>query len=687
MNRTFFVHGLAAVHSERPEVIVRAGTIYPRRLGAATLCVCLALLGPALAQAQSPVEIGKLSIEDLLNAKIDTVSKFEQRLIDAPASVSIVTADEIKKFGYRNLPDILRSVRGLFVNNDRNYSYVGVRGFSRPGDYDTRLLILIDGHRLNEPVFDSPGTGGDFILDVDLIDRVEVIRGPASSLYGSSAFMGIVNVKTKRGKDLDGMEVSGAGGGHSTYNGRVTYGKKLASELEFIASATGFGSDGNRRLFYQEFNDPATNNGVAEKRDGEAGRRFFASLAYKGVSLAAGHVTRKKEISTGSFGTVFNTENNTIDQRTFVDAKYEHEFANQVGVKLRAFYDTYDYTGHYTYDYSLPSLVKNKDFAWGRSLGTELQLSKAFFDKHRIILGGEFQYVLRQDLKNYDIDLYLDEKKSSRNWAIYLQDEFEILKELRLTAGVRFDQFSLSGNSAISPRLGLVYQPFDKTIFKLLYGHAFRAPNPYELFYSSPSFLPSGGLSPERTRTVELLMQQYLGYNIWGTANLYYQTSKDIITQIVEPITGFPQLQNAAGARQLGAEFELEGRWENGIRSRLSYAVQRTEDTETKLRVTNSPVHLAKFSGIVPLLPDRLFLGLEEQFTSGRKTIAGNTAAGFWLTNATLLSQNLFKGLEASASVYNLFGKKYSDPGAGEHVQDKIGQDGRSFRFKLTFRF
>ena len=268
-----------------------------------------------------------------------------------------------------------------------------------------------------------------------------------------------------------------------------------------------------------------------------------------------------------------------------------------------------------------------------------------------------------------------------------MQDEYEILKGLRLTAGVRFDHFSLSDNSAVSPRVGLVYLPFDKTVIKLLYGHAFRAPNAYELFYQSPSFLPSSGLNPERTRTIELLLQQHLGFNLWGTANLYYQKSKDIITQVVEPVSGFPMFQNASGVVQKGLEFELEGKWQNGIRGRLSYAVQRTEDTETKLRLTNSPVHLVKFNGVMPLIDDKLFLGLEEQYTSGRKTLAGNRIGGYWITNLTLFNQKLYKGLELSASIYNLFGKKYGDPGAGEHVQDVLRQDGRNFRFKLTFRF
>jgi len=646
-------------------------------------------LSEDIAWSQSlPADLTKLSIEELMNITIESVSKFEQKVVEAPASITIITSDDIKKFGYRNLPDILRSVRGLFVNYDRNYNYVGFRGFSRPGDYDTRILILIDGHRLNEPIYDSPGTGGDFILDVDLIDRVEVIRGPSSSLYGSSAFMGIINVKTKRGKDIEGVEVSGAGGRFSTYNGRLSYGNKFENGLELLVSGSGFGSDGDRRLFYQEFNDPTTNNGIAKNRDGEQGQSFFGSLSYKGFSLAAGYVNREKDVPTGSFETVFNAHSSTTDRKGFVDLKYEHEFAGNLGLKARTYYDNYYYKGLADYDYGLANLVRNKDFGWANTVGTELQITKTLFDKHKVIFGGEFQYVLRQDQKNYDIEVYLDERNSSRNWAVYLQDEYAILKGLRLTAGVRFDHFSLSDNSAVSPRVGLVYLPFDKTVIKLLYGHAFRAPNAFELFYQVPSnFLPSNGLGPERTRTVELLVQQYLGFNLWGTANLYYQKSKDIITQIVEPVSGLPMFQNAGGVSQKGVEFELEGKWQNGVRGRMSYAVQRTEDVDAKLRLTNSPVHLAKFNGVVPLMADKLFLGLEEQYTSGRKTLAGNQIGGFWVTNVTLFNQSVFKGLDLSASIYNLFGKKYSDPGSGEHEQDAIRQDGRSFRFKLTFRY
>jgi iron complex outermembrane receptor protein len=126
-------------------------------------------------------------------------SKYEQKVTEAPSSVSIITSSEIKKYGYRTLADILRSVRSFYITYDRNYSYVGVRGFGRPGDYNSRILLLIDGHRTNDNIYNQAFVGAEAIIDVDLIERVEVIRGPGSSLYGSNAFFAVINVITRRG--------------------------------------------------------------------------------------------------------------------------------------------------------------------------------------------------------------------------------------------------------------------------------------------------------------------------------------------------------------------------------------------------------------------------------------------------------------------------------------------------------
>ncbi|MBL8053883.1 MAG: TonB-dependent receptor plug domain-containing protein, partial [Nitrospira sp.] len=131
-------------------------------------------------------------------------AKYDQKVHEAPAAITIITAEQIRKYGYRNFAQILDSVPGLFTSNDRNYGYLGIRGFNRPGDYTSRVLLLIDNHRLNDAVFDQGGAGTEMPIDVDLIDRVEIIKGPGSSLYGTNALFGVVNVITKRGRDLKG---------------------------------------------------------------------------------------------------------------------------------------------------------------------------------------------------------------------------------------------------------------------------------------------------------------------------------------------------------------------------------------------------------------------------------------------------------------------------------------------------
>ena len=144
----------------------------------------LAAFSPAAGFAFSDrsQDLTEMSLEDLMNIPVMGASKYAQKLSEAPADVSIVTREEIKKYGYRTLADILRSVRGFYVTYDRNYSYLGVRGFNRPGDYNMRILFLVDGHRLNDNVYDCALIGTDFPLDVDLLDRVEIIRGPSYAL-------------------------------------------------------------------------------------------------------------------------------------------------------------------------------------------------------------------------------------------------------------------------------------------------------------------------------------------------------------------------------------------------------------------------------------------------------------------------------------------------------------------------
>jgi outer membrane receptor for ferrienterochelin and colicins len=240
--------------SYSPSRCRRAAFWFPRGLA---VLLCLALATPAGAVAgpppSDPGNLADLSLEDLMSLRVERVvsaSKYEQKVTQAPASVTIVTAEEIRQFGYRTLTDILRSVPGLYVTYDRDFSFLGFRGFNRPSDANSRVLLLVDGHRVNDDFYSAALVGREFILDVDVIERVEVIRGPSSSIYGSSAFLGVINVITKKGEAIAGTEVAAVGGSRETHGERITYGKRFGNDLDVALSGSLFDSAGERRLFY-----------------------------------------------------------------------------------------------------------------------------------------------------------------------------------------------------------------------------------------------------------------------------------------------------------------------------------------------------------------------------------------------------------------------------------------------------
>jgi outer membrane receptor for ferrienterochelin and colicins len=660
------------------------------------LFICLLLLlDPIVVYGnEKSADLTEMSIEELMQVTIATASKYEQKISEAPSSVSIVTASDIEKYGYRTLADILRSVRGLYTTYDRNYQFLGIRGFARPGDYNSRVLLLMDGVRLNDGIYNTAAIGTEFILDVDLIDRVEIVRGPGSSLYGSNAFFAVVNVITKKGEKLNGFEVSGDAGSFETYKGRISYGNKIKENIDMLLSATYYDSRGDDKLYYKEFDSPETNNGVAEDSDIDRFQSFFGKVTYNDFTLEGAYVKRKKLIPTAPYETVFNNNRtNTIDQSAFIDLKYSHTFPGNWDVLARITYAQYDYDGNYEYDYSEegdsgPHIVSNKDYSDSAWIGGEFQISKTFLGNHRLISGAEYRNIFRQDQGNYDEEVYLDSEEDSINWGVFIQDEFTILSNLILNAGLRHDHYSSFGGTT-NPRLSLIYHPFEQTVFKMLYGKAFRAPTAYELYYHDGYLRqkPNPDLDPETIDTYELVVEQQLGDNLRGTVSGYYYKIKDLISLVEDPADGLTVYNNTSEVEAKGIEVELEAYLKNGIQGRISYAYQETEDSESGQGLTNSPMHLAKLNLIIPLIQKKVFLGIEEQYTSKRKTLAGNKEDDFFITNVTLFSQNLLKGLKASASVYNLFDEKYSDPGSEEHVQDTIRQDGLSFRVKLTYTF
>jgi len=635
----------------------------------------------------SAEQLMQLSLEQLLNVDVVAASKFSQSAEEVPASVTVISRDDIRSFGYRTLADALSSVRGFSITSDRIYKNAGVRGFSPPGDFNDRLLVMVDGCRTNENVYDSGSLGSEAPLDLDLVERIEVIRGPGSSLYGSNALFGVINVITRKGADLGGGEVSLALARHGDDKERLSYGKRLENGADLLFSASRQRAAGPSL----QFPDVTAHGGMTSGTDFDRNQSVFAKFSQDGFSLAAAWSRRDKGSPSAYTGTVFNVPDNFLrDEMAFLDARYRHILDNGMQAEGRLFVGSYDYRGEYLYP-GAPDFL-NVDVANGRWWGGELKLLKSL-DRHRFTAGLEFQDNMRQDQANFDPGgvYWVDERHADRRWGLYAQDDYRLTEAVTLSAGGRYDRIG-GGNGTFSPRLAAVSRLAPGTVLKLLYGSAFRTPNSYEMYYAYPGYQAANAtLKPESIRTWEATLDHYLTKSLRLTLAAYLYRMNDQISQVVDPVSGLLQYQNQAEISGRGLEAGAESQFGNGARLSASLGLMETQDA-TGRWLDNAPRQLLKFNFTWPVA-ESWRLGLEGQAVSARAS--GNaTVPGYGLMNLTLL-RPLRDGWEVSASAYNLLDRRVQDPAAADPgitanygtVRTALPTDGLSWRLKAIRRF
>lgn len=642
--------------------------------------------------AQSEDDLALLDEDALLFQDIPSVysaSKHEQKVTEAPSWVSIVTAREISLYGYRTLSDILNSLTGFYINYDRNYGYLGERGFGLPGDYNTRFQLLINGHDAGDNIYNMAFIDQAMPLNVDLIERIEVVRGPSSSLYGSNAFFGVINIITKSGRDLGTTEITASLGSQGTWQTSVNYGERFSNGSEVLLSGSYYSSDGNTSLYYPEFDTPADNNGIAEDVDGDQNEQVFLQYSYEDFSLNFVHSSREKIVPTAAYGTEFNDpRNQTTDDRDYVDLKYQTLLDNEAELLLRFSYDQYTFIGDYLFDY--PPTVLNTDEAYGDSWGTEIQYSIHLGEMHHLIVGADYQSNFRQDQKNSDDDgtVYLDDQRDTGQWGVYLQDEYHLNDQWILNMGLRHDEFTITDDST-NPRLGLIYQLDTASSLKLLYGTAFRAPNVYELYYNDGGFVQKSPdmLLPEDIKSFELVYESNSRNGLHWVTSIYYNQIENLIVLQTDPADSLLVFQNVAEAETTGADFEISKKFENKLELTASLSTQKTEDVASGMELVNSPNNMLKLLMNMPVSGENVLAGFELQYQDERRTVAGDMTDAFMLANLNILSKELVRGLTLSVTVYNLFDEEYYYPASEEHTQDQIMQDGRLFRIKANYSF
>ncbi|ATQ78368.1 TonB-dependent receptor [Massilia violaceinigra] len=664
---------------------------------AAVFATALASTAPlAVAEPDHHQDLNALPIEQLLNLEIITASKFAQKISEAPSSVSVITAEDIRRFGYRSLADILRSVRGVYVTDDRNYSYVGTRGSGRPGDFNTRLLILVDGRRLNDMVFDQGAVGTEFPIDVSLVERVEFVPGPGSAMYGSSAFFGVVNVLTKTGATHQGTTVSASAASAGTRKARLASGFARANGIDLLLGASWLERKGSDQYF-PEYDDAAHNFGVARNLDHDGYKRAFAKLSWGSVAASAYLGRRTRGISTASYGQQFNDpRSRTVDEYASASASWQAALSPTLEVHAGVNLHRYRYQG--TYIYVPDSATVNIDAAESRTVASEVRLLSTAFRNHKIIAGAEYASDGKRMLSNHDLDPYtfsLLSDSPKKRAGVYLQDEFRLGERVILNAGLRHDHDD-EGGGVSNPRIALIVKAAAHTTLKALYGTAYRSPNAYERYYATNTgFKLNPALRPEHIKTYELIGEYFPSENFRASASVFQYRFTDLIALATDPLDSKLVQSNIDSARSKGAEFEAEWLRDDGSSLKTSVSLQYVHNGANGEWLSNSPRQLFKLNYAKPLRRDTLRAALEYQFTSRRRTAADGHIGGFGLFNVTVLGHPMGKHLELSASIYNLLDKHYADSASEEHYDSSsparhlnaIGQDGRSWRLQASYTF
>jgi outer membrane receptor for ferrienterochelin and colicins len=605
----------------------------------------------------------------------------------APASISVVTADEIAALGYTTLAEALTSVRGTFTSYDRSYESVGFRGFSPPGDYTNRVLVLIDGHPINDAVTGQGYVGHDVDVDLANVARIEIVRGPGSVLYGTGALFGVINVVTRRAAEGVHAGINAMTSSQNLASGRVT-GSARSDNAELLLSLAALSSDGDPRFVWPT---EYTGGAPVAVLGADAEKAVHADLAGRvgWLSLRAGYNDRKKDLPTGAYGTLPAIGTYNHDRRGYAELRLEHPFFGGE-IAARAAYDLSWYHGQFNVADPLTGTEENLKAQW---VTGELRLELPRFLRQHLTLGGEVvkQLQLVHDLSvpgapSIDKDLIL---------SAYIVDDIRIANRLSLNLGLRSDSYTRSFGTTLNPRIAIVGRPYDKGNTKLFFGRSFRAPSPNERADS-----PAEDLKPETIWNGEIEHSHAITDDFHIIVAAFAIWLNDYIKLVDDPTYESIYRNNANRIRSIGAEGEV--RWEPGGGTLLSVSLtrQKVEEltSEGNRPFLNAPSLLAKARVLCPLVGTALRLGSEVVLDAGRhftqsdpsQSPDDNRVDDAFLWNLSFSGEYRPYGLHYFAGVFNLLDvRDYRTgfPTSADYALPLVPRYGRTLRAGLSWMF
>ncbi|MBF0225681.1 MAG: TonB-dependent receptor [Desulfobacterales bacterium] len=613
---------------------------------------------------------------DLVNLYVTTAGRRPQKLRNAPSSMSVITSEDIRQSGAVQLSDALMMIPGV----DMGYTTTtyplagGIRGFHKlPAN---KVLLLIDG---NPWAFDVYGVPKLHYLPISLddIDRIEVLKGPGSSLYGANAMFGVINIITKKTKDYQGFQFSSAGGEWNTFAANARYAGITTDRFSYTVSA-GFNTMDNPDYVAWQSNP---------------------NMRYWRVNTNIEYSLNENSSIYASGGYISVNQLETLQEST----------------------GPLDWSGHntylasVTYQSQLPSIkvsgyIKDSNKNDGWALGEkDLAFSegvKSFdfqhdfepFKNDKLVWGGNFT-------NQYCDGESINDMRSHNLYGAFFDNTYTMINsdshEFAINGGLRYDHHPNTGGS-VSHRLSLMYSLLEKHNFRLTWGSSYRNPDFIEFYYSRFSLYKKGNLNapdvylhvygqkennPEKAMTYEFAYNLQLSSKYTFSTCLFYSKIKDFVYFVAEPnnlyidnklqsaVIPMP-FKNIGDARQYGAEGELRIQLTDYLNWRINYTwYDQKEDQEivkqllvmTPTQMANTQLRLKLKNGFSANLSAHFRDSTEwREYTwknPERDTHAGGKTPSYVIANVRIGYQfDLGKNqIDIALAAFNILNKRYDD--------------------------
>ncbi len=676
-----------------------------------------------------------MSPAELANMPVSIATGTRKPAYLSASVTTVITARQIDTMGATELSQVLETVPGLHVaiqavTNDPVYSMRGMKN-----GVNAQVLVLLNGTRFSVPYKGSTMTG--MRLPIEAIQKIEVIRGPGSALYGADAFAGVINIITKKAKDIDGTVIGIRGGSWDTQSvwgqhSQQLLGWDIATTLQYQHN----NNDDDRVInsdFQSQFDSQfATNASLAPNEMQTKQQRWDAhvNLQRKYWDLGFGAFNQIDGGLRAGAGGSLDDQGKLNSEIYLTDLRFSSEDLIEDWELLA--HSSYLYSNIDTTLHNFPEgtvlpingagnigpgkLVRFPDGVITQ-LGIENQVAtfdassifKGFTDHLlRLTAGFRYEQVRPQERRNFGkgildgtqavvdgqltnvtgTDLIFLPDSQRTIWSLALQDEWQMSQDWQLTAGIRYDEYSDFG-STFNPRAALVWNVNGQLSTKLMYGQAFRAPSFLEQKQqNSPLFIGDPSLVPETIETTELAFDYRPLSNLRLLSNFYFYQIKNLIAVSTSTGGTVPMVQNSAGQTGFGTEFEWDWQFHEQWNLKGNYAWQYARNEQTKARVSGVPEHQLYVAAAWQFLA-KWQLQTQLNWVGNRLNLEGSSNSklkDYETIDITLNSQRFFGYVDFTASVRNVLDTHGKEPALNSYP-DNLPIASRNFYLETTVYF